>query len=322
MEWLIHSGIAETRAVLVDRGAIIEAAVELDGSLRVGAVLAARLTQILIPGRRGIAAFDGGEALLEPLPPRLTQGQAIRIEIVREAIPEAGRPKRPRARVTDAEPRDGPSLIERLRCSGTPAHAVAAEALDEAGWDELIEEARSGDIPFPGGALRLSLTPAMTLFDVDGTLPLDALAIAGATAAAGAIRRHGIGGSIGIDLPTARAKATRTAATDAIDAILPQPFERTAVNGFGFVQIVRPRERLSLPELVQGDPAGAAARALLRHTEREGPGAIVITAAPAVLAQLRPDWIALLERRIGGRVALQPDPALAISAGHVHRLQS
>ena len=34
-----------------------------------------------------------------------------------------------------------------------------------------------------------------------------------------------------------------------VDAILPQPFERTAVNGFGFLQIVRPRRHASLFEL-------------------------------------------------------------------------
>ena len=61
---------------------------------------------------------------------------------------------------------------------------------------------RSGIIRFDGGELRVSLTPAMTLIDVDGHLPVEALAMAGAEAAARTIRRHGIAGSIGIDLPT------------------------------------------------------------------------------------------------------------------------
>ena len=117
----------------------------------------------------------------------------------------------------------------------------------------------------------MSLTPAMTLFDVDGSLPPAELAVAGAAAAARAIRRLGIGGSIGIDLPTLPARADRQAAAAALDAVLPQPFERTAVNGFGFLQIVRRRERPSLPELVQGDPVGAAARALLRRARARAP---------------------------------------------------
>ena len=92
----------------------------------------------------------------------------------------------------------------------------------------------------------MSLTPAMTLFDVDGGLPPAALAEAGAAAAARAILRFGIAGSIGIDLPTLP-RDERQAAAAAVDAILPQPFERTAVNGFGFLQIVRRRTRALAP---------------------------------------------------------------------------
>ena len=80
------------------------------------------------------------------------------------------------------------------------------DRLDEAGWSDLLEEARSGIVRFAGGELRISLTPAMTLIDVDGHLPPFELAMAGGRAAARAILRHGIGGSIGIDLPTISGK--------------------------------------------------------------------------------------------------------------------
>jgi hypothetical protein len=194
------------------------------------------------------------------------------------------------------------------------------DRLEEAGWSELLDEALTGEIAFPGGSLRMSVTPAMTLLDVDGALPAPALAVAGAQAAARAIRRLGIGGSIGIDLPTVPDKTIRQAAAAALDTLLPQPFERTQVNGFGFLQVVRRRERPSLPELLQGDPLGAAARALLRRAERtEGAGAIVIAASPAVAARIEPLWLDELRRRRGAEVVLQADPALSISAGHVHR---
>jgi hypothetical protein len=198
--------------------------------------------------------------------------------------------------------------------------AVHRGPLEQAGWSELIEEAMSGEIAFPGGGLRLSLTPAMTLFDVDGTLPLPELACAGAAASARTIRRMAIGGSIGIDLPTLAAKADRQAAAAAFDAALPTPFERTAVNGFGFLQIVRPRPRTSLPERLRDDPVGAAARALLRRAERtSGSGPRTIVAAPAVVALLaaRQDWRATLARRVGAEIVLRGDSALAISRGHV-----
>ena len=323
--WLFERGIGEDRAALVESGRILEAWIELPGRLRVGTVAAGRLAAILEPQRRGIVILDrGGEALLEPLPARLTEGAAVRVEIVREGLAEEGREKLPRCRVTEEEERPAPDLEQRLRSSGLEVLVVSRsgpDLLEEAGWSELLEEAATGLVGFPGGSLRMSLTPAMTLFDVDGALPPAALAGAGAEAAGRAIRRFGIGGSIGIDLPTLPDKDDRRAAAAALDAVLPQPFERTAVNGFGFLQVVRRRERPSLPELMQGDPAAAAARALLRRAERcGGSGKRTLHAHPAVAARIaqHPEWLEALARSTGAQVALQPEPALAISAGHVH----
>jgi hypothetical protein len=324
-EWLYEEGIGENRAALVEAGRILEAAIELPGSLRTGSVLAGRLTSILEPGRRGIVTLrDGHEVVVEPLPKAPTDGAAVRVEIVREAISEMGREKAPKGRISEDEEREGPTLLERLGgtgCAIVRLSAAQPDRLEEAGWSELLEEAATGEIGFSGGALRMSLTPAMTLFDVDGGLPAPALAVAGAEAAGRAIRRFGIGGSIGIDLPTLPAKADRQAAAAALDAVLPQPFERTAVNGFGFLQIVRRRQRASLPELLQGDPVGAAARALLRRAERAaGSGTRTLVAAPEVVARIEANrqWIEALERRIGAPVQLRGEPGLAISAGHVH----
>ena len=111
----------------------------------------------------------------------------------------------------------------------------------------------------------------MTLIDVDGYLPPDELAVLGA-----AKRREPSGASTSAARSAsifrlAGGKAARQAAAAAIDAALPQPFERTAVNGFGFVQIVRPRSRASLVELAQ-DRAAFEARALLRRAAFEAAG--------------------------------------------------
>ena len=319
-EWLYEEGIGENRAILVEGDTIVEAAIELPSDLRVGTVIEARLAKVLVPGRRGLASVaPGGEAMVEPLPPWLTEGQSLRIDIVREAVPESGRPKLAKARVTDAPVREGRSLFDRL---GRPSvhRPPGPDRFEDAGWSELLEEALAGEIAFPGGALRMSVTPAMTLFDVDGALPPAELAAAGAAAAGRAIRRFAIGGSIGIDLPTLPAKSDRQAAAAALDAVLPQPFERTGVNGFGFLQIVRRRERPSLPEILLADRAGAAARALMRRVERAGGvGERTIRAAPPVIQRIEanPPWIEELGRRIGAPVALRADPGLAISGGDV-----
>jgi len=326
-EWLLESGIGETRAALIEDGCIVGAAIEADDDgPRAGTVAPARLTRIVIPGRRAIATLDDGtEALIEPVPAGVTQGARFLIELRRAALPEPGRAKLAIGKVApaDATPAPGPDLAARIAATGDPVRTLSpygTDPLEAAGWSELIEEAMTGHADFDGGSLRLSLTPAMTLIDVDGWLPLADLLVAGAQAAARMIVRHDISGSIGIDLPTVESKAARLAAAQAVDAVLPQPFERTAVNGFGFLQIVRRRSHASLPERIQGDPAAAAARALLRRAERTpGAGPRTISAAPAVIDRIaaRPDWQAELARRIGAPISLRAVPGIAISAGHV-----
>jgi ribonuclease G len=302
--WLHEAGIGEDRAALVIDGRIVEAIVALPDPLRLGAVVRAKLVEAL-PGKAGRLDIGGREAVIARVPAGVTQGASLSVEIVREAIPEAGRPKPPRAIATDADPAEGPDLHARLAATGIPVrtlHAHEPDALEAAGWSEVLEEATGGEIAFALGNLRLSPTPAMTLFDVDGPPPLEPLATAAATAVAQAIRRHGIGGSIGIDFPTLSGKAARQAVADAIDAALPQPFERTAVNGFGFLQIVRPRPRPSLPEILRADPVGAAARATLRRLEREpvgGPRRHRLAAAIHDRLMAEPEWIAALSRRTG-----------------------
>lgn len=324
-EWFFEEGIGESRAILVERGAIVEALIELPCAVRSGSVASGRLTEILVPGKRGIVTLgSGAQALVEPLPASLAHGARLNVAILREAIVERGRTKLAKARFTDASEAEAPSLRARLGATGHPVRQLpgaGADPFEQAGWSELLEEASSGEIAFPGGALRMSLTPAMTLFDVDGALDPPALARAGAAAAARAIRRLGIAGSIGIDLPTLASRDERQAAAAALDALLPQPFERTAVNGFGFLQIVRRKERSSIAEIVQSDPVGASARALLRRAERSGGGGLrTLHSAASVIERIaaNPDWIEALERRIGAPVALQAEPGLAISAGHVH----
>jgi hypothetical protein len=211
-----------------------------------------------------------------------------------------------------------------MAATGLPLRELQAhqpDALEAAGWSEVIEEARSGLVAFDGGLLTLCLTPAMTVIDVDGALPPADLARAAATACGDAIRRLGLAGSIGIDFPTLAGKAERQAVAEALDAALGgEVYERTAVNGFGFLQLVRRRTRASLMELVQGAPAETAALALLRQAERAGgAGPRTLVAAPAVTGWLsaNPALAAELSRRLGAPVALRADPALAISGGHV-----
>ncbi|MGY4398670.1 ribonuclease G [Sphingomonas sp. UYAg733] len=306
-EWLYEAGIGESRAILIDGDRIVRARIEPDriGPL-VGTVSGARLTEIIVKGHEGRVMLDSGEeAMCVHLPPGITQGAKLTVTVVREAIPEAGRAKLARCIPSDAAPAPGPDLLARISASGHPVRQCRAHEPDHfeaAGWSEVLEEATSGEIVFAGGALRLSPTPAMTLFDVDGSGPLEPLAIAAAAAIGAAIVRHAITGSIGIDFPTLSGKEARQEVAAAIDAALPLPFERTAMNGFGFLQIVRPRHRASLPERLHIDPAGAEARALLRMIERIPPPAPrhhIVSRRVADLIAMRSDWREELARRTG-----------------------
>jgi hypothetical protein len=308
-ERLIEQGIGETRVVLIQGNDIVEARILRDGVTPAGTVLTA---QLIAGGRNAVARADGQEYLLPKGAPGVTEGARLNIEITREALAGSEPWKRPLARASD-DPVGPPPALD----GETLSPVAPTDKLEAVGWSDLIDEARSGIIAFPGGELRVSLTPAMTLIDVDGNLPPEPLALAGATAAARAIRRHGIAGSIGIDLPTIGGKLARQAVAEAVDAILPQPFERTAVNGFGFLQIVRPRRHASLFELA-ADRAGFEARALLRRAAREV-GHVTLVANPALLAALQPGWTDQLARQVGGTVTLRPEPSLAMSAAYAQR---
>ena len=307
-EWLVERGIGETRWVLVEGSEIIEARVVVDGPVQAGMVLEARLKSV---GPNAIATAEGVEFLLPKGAAGIAEGAKVMIEVTREAI-GTERWKRPLARVSNPDRAQAPTIgAHNLLFPAT------ADALEDAGWSALLDEARSGIVTFAGGELRIVVTPAMTLIDVDGLLPPTDLAVAGARASAKAIRRHGIGGSIGIDLPTIGGKIARQAAAGAIDENLAPPFERTAVNGFGFLQIVRPRRHASLFELAL-DGAAFEARALLRQTARET-GRIELVAHPSVIAAFQSGWTDQLARQVGGTVSLRNDPRLGIAAGYAVR---
>jgi ribonuclease G len=309
-DWLVERGIGETRLVRVKEGEIVEARILLEGVPRAGTGRQAVLKSV---GPPAIASDGSHEYVLPKGAPGVTEGATITIEVTRERIPGPEPWKRPLARLADS------IAIPLLQGDVLPFPAPE-DRLGAAGWWDLIDEARSGIVRFAGGELLVSPTPAMTLIDVDGHLAPEALALAGARAAARTIRRHGIGGSIGIDLPTVAGKAQRQAVAAAFDAVLPQPFERTAVNGFGFLQVVRARRHASLFELA-ADRAPFEARALLRRAAFAPPGAARLAAHPAVIAVLEshPDWREELARQIGGAVALRADPKLAMSGGHVEQ---
>ena len=157
-EWLYEAGIGENRAALVEGGRILEMLIERDEvGHRVGAVLQARLTRKADGSGRGLVTLDdGAQAQLQPVPPGLTEGASLMVEVTREALREGAETKPLRVRAADpgSEPVGGPDLRARLVASGLPIRMVggAPDLLEDHGWSEALEQAASGIVALDLGA--------------------------------------------------------------------------------------------------------------------------------------------------------------------------
>lgn len=317
-EWLVEEGIGEHRALLVEGGEAIAAKIEWPGGLAAGLVEDAKLTHFDAQRRRGTALFaNGEEALVGKLPSDARAGAPVRLEVTRPALAERGRFKRAQARVSDAAPRPAPTLAESLDASVVRSFPAGL-------WEDVWSEAWSGEVAFPGGSLVVSPTPALTAIDIDGAGPAAQLAREAVPAIAATLRRMDLGGSIAIDFPALADKADRRAIDAALAAELGDwPHECTAMNGFGLLHIVARLERPSLLHRLAFARAGAAARLLLRRAEQVAePGRLLLTAHPAVVAQVGERWREELVHRTGRTLVIESDPALALEGGFAQAVTS
>jgi hypothetical protein len=312
-EWLVEHGIGEERALLVEGDEALAARLHWPGGLTAGQVEDAVLAHFDPARRRGTARFAcGEEALVDRLPADTREGAPLRLEVTRAAMAERGRLKRAQARPSEAAPCPAPGL------PGKSARRFPAGL-----WEEVWADAWAGEVAFASGSLLFSATPAMTLIDIDGPGAPAALAREAVEPLARAIRRLDLGGAIGVDFPSLDRKDDRRAVDTALGhALADWPHERTAMNGFGFVQLVARLERPSLLHRLSLSRAGAAARMLLRRAELvEEPGALLLTARPSVTDKLTDDWLAELARRTGRDVRLANDPGLALDGGFAQAVE-
>lgn len=306
LEWLVEHGIGETRALLMDGDKPVAAKMRWPGELAPGETFDGKLLRK--SGARGMAAHPSGQdVLVDRLPRDASEGSTVSFTITRAAMSERGRYKLAAARPVSATVASADSPIDG---------AKPVRSFPDSIWDDIWHAASSGEVEFSGGSLLFAATPAMTLIDIDGDLSARELALAAVPEIARWLPLLDLGGSVGIDLPTLEAKTDRKAVDAALEhALADWPHERTAMNGFGFVQIVARLEGPSLLHRFASSRVGMAARMALRRAELvEGPGVTLLTVHPALKAKLKAEWLAELESRTGRPTRVETEPGLAIEA--------
>ncbi|ODT00657.1 MAG: ribonuclease [Erythrobacter sp. SCN 62-14] len=308
-EWLVEQGIGETRSLLVEGDTVLAATLAWNGELTAGTPVTGQLVSKHKGSKRGVVRLDtnpftGLEVLVDHLPPDVTEGARLALTITRAAIAERGRFKCAQGRVG--------VVTTPESAQGRPVQHFPAGL-----WEEVWHAASCGSIAFVGGEILVSVTPAMTVIDIDGSAAPRELALAAIPAIAQALRWFDLGGNIAIDFPTLQAKADRRAVDEALgEALDGWPHECTAMNGFGLVQLVARAEGPSLLHRFATSRVGMCARYALRQAERaEGTGrTLLLTVHPALKAKLREEWLTELARRTGRAVRLETSPALALEA--------
>ncbi|MBV7264712.1 ribonuclease [Erythrobacter ani] len=327
-EWLIERGIGETRALLVDADKVLAAKLHWPGELRAGSVLNAALTSKPAGGRRGTARLDDGrDVLVDHLPPEATEGVKIVVRIARAPIAERGRLKLAQARCVGLADKTESKLWASDVLGTHDAFALGTEVryLPTGLWEDVWSAAASGTLDFAGGEILISTTPAMTLIDIDGDGEPKDLSLAAIPAIVRALGWFDLGGSIGIDFPTIAEKTGRKAVDRALgEAWTDWSHERTAMNGFGFVQLVARLEGPSLLHRFATSRTGMCARMALRRAElAEGIGpSLLLTVRPALKAKLKGEWLDELARRTGKQVRIETDPGLALEAAQAQIVAS
>jgi ribonuclease G len=364
---LWDAGPGEIRAGLIESGVLNEFRIirlrRDTALLRAGERYTVRLTERLGSGQAMVDLGSGQMAILQPCP-KLPIGALIEAEMTRAPIPEPGRWKlaklRPASDITPRQAQPGwhfsaepwelalqkwaPQVaailcpdtqsagdVERLLGGEAPPISVNQDAISEADFDTLIDNAVGGDFLIAEGALRIERTRAMTMIDVDGTAPALTLNLAAAREIPRLLRLLDLGGPIGVDFVSMTSREERLQVASTLDTAAASlgGFERTAINGYGFCQLIRPRIGPSILETLCGTRLHSLSNesravALLREAGRStGFGPRQLVAPPAIIDLIKswPEETGALRFSLGVAIELVPDTGVT-GYGHVHVAQA
>lgn len=320
----LDKGIGETRGVVTLDGRPERLLIARDGDDPAQALGARNVARVRKVDRALSTAFielPGGAAAVLPLKEeRLTEGQAIEVEIKSEA--RGGKSATVRLLgAAEGAPRllqTAPDIEADLRALARDGKVVEGPAAREAA-DEAEAEALEIVHPLPGGgSLAIEETRALVAVDVDvgerqgsdskrvtRQTNLTALGVA-----ARLLRLKGLGGLVVFDLAgrghdgQALLAAARAAFGPDNPGVAISPVSR-----FGTMELTVPRRRRPVLDVLRGDSVRTNALRLIRMLEREGqasPGGRLTAACSPAVAKAASLYESALADRLGRRFVIAP----------------
>jgi len=318
----------ERRAALVEDGNIVEIYIQHDALWALGETGAGRIDR-KTPSGAYVITDDNSELLLRS---KISDPEGMRVtfEVTREAIAEPGRVKPAEIALRDSGvlPSLQKDALWDARLMAFEQPVISASIAD--GFDIAL----SGQSQLGSVIISFQRTKAGLVFDVDGIGSAFDINQVAAAEIARLLRLYQVGAMVMIDFVSMEAKAQRTQIAEIFDAAArsdARPFERTAINGYGMMQVVRARPRPSVLDHLFGTRIAALsdqtqAYWLLRAVaQSSGFGARTVTARPGVAALLESQkwagWRAQAMRAAGADMLVVADEKAA-GYGQVHVAQS
>ncbi len=320
----------EIRAVMFEDDVAVELHCFREGRVTHGAVVSARI--VAKQGGRALVRLSNDEDAILMQLPAAPEGAAVHVRIVREAYSEPGDTKRAVAVLTDDAL--SPAQDDAARWHDDLAARADATVAPDARFDDQFDIAGAGFSDVDGMKVWFERTKAGLIFDIDGLGDARALNLAAAAEVARLLRLFQVGGAAMIDFIGMENRQARFDVAEAFDrgaADDPRGFERTAINGFGLMQVIRSKPGPSVLDTLFGTRRVTLSDEtmilqLLRDASRApGVGVRRCVTTPSVAAQLaQPRWQALIERAAraaGAAIEIVADETTR-GYGHIHVSQA
>ena len=330
---VIETAVGETRAAIYEGRRMVELHVDRpwQKTPRTGDVYIGRVTTV-DPSVAGAWVDIGADATPALLPfaaqremPRLAEGQAIEVSILRSQIGNKGATLR-----FLGESEAKPGLVKKLSLEERLQERFSDLKIDRASVN-AVDEACEVSLALPsGGSITMEQTQALLAIDVDKGAAISAAAAANEAAKliASQMRLRGLGGLIVVDFPNLRQPKQRKTLERTFEAAYeadPNVTKFNSLSRFGAVEMTRAKPDLSLDDVLNtkyGEPtiATQAIRALRRLTREAAvsPGAqLELFVTPEIEAWLNDapfDWKSEMTDRIGGRFKLVSGPSVDVKA--------